>query len=437
MKQLKRRDFIKTSTAVSSFSILPSGLLANSPNGRICSAHIGTGGKGRVDTISLVAHERVQPVGFCDVDSNRGQAKSWLSEHSSAKFFQDYREMLATLGDKVDIVSISTPDHTHYPATMAAMKMGKHVYTQKPLTHKLAEARELATFAADKKLTTQMGIQNQSRAPYRFTRHHIKSGIIGKIKKVYVWSFKNWGYDGKRFTEKSAIPDSLDWNLWLGTAPKTHFTDKVYHPGQWRKFLDYGCGTLGDMGIHIFDTPFKSLDLSDPLWVEAECRAPNGFGHAEQNKVSYGFAPTKYTTGDFTFTWWDGAGAPRHDKNPDLKLPKGEKLPKQGALYVGEGGRMVLPHCGMPTFYPKSVASELDTKEFKSVNHYTQFLDAIEGKDKTLAGFDYAGPLAESLCLGVVACQFPGRRLEWDAKKMHFTNHAAANPLLEGKYRKF
>ena len=180
MKQLKRRDFIKTSTAVSSFSILPSGLLANSPNGRICSAHIGTGGKGRVDTISLVAHERVQAVGFCDVDSNRGQAKSWLSEHSSAKFFQDYREMLATLGDKVDIVSISTPDHTHYPATMAAMKLGKHVYTQKPLTHKLAEARELATFAADKKLTTQMGIQNQSRAPYRFTRHHIKSGIIGK-----------------------------------------------------------------------------------------------------------------------------------------------------------------------------------------------------------------------------------------------------------------
>ena len=141
-----------------------------------------------------------------------------------------------------------------------------------------------------------MGIQNQSRAAYRFTRHHIKAGIIGKIKKVYVWSFKNWGYDGKPFAEKSVVPESLDWNLWLGTAPVRHFTEKVYHPGQWRKILDFGCGTLGDMGIHIFDTLFKSLDLKDPLWVEAECRAPNGFGHAETNKVHYGFAPTKYTT---------------------------------------------------------------------------------------------------------------------------------------------
>jgi len=165
MKNTTRRSFLQSSGAVGSFLILPSGLRANSPNGRICTAHIGTGGKGRVDTISLVAHERVQAIGFCDVDRKRGQADSWLSEHKSARFFQDYREMLATLGDKVDVVSISTPDHTHYPATMDAMKLGKHVYTQKPLTHKLAEARELAAFAAEKKLTSQMGIQNQSRAP--------------------------------------------------------------------------------------------------------------------------------------------------------------------------------------------------------------------------------------------------------------------------------
>ena len=440
MNKLSRRNFVKTSAAVSSFFVLPSGLRANSPNSRVCTAHIGTGGKGRVDTGELVKHERVQAVGFCDVDRERGMIDSWLSKHKSAKFFQDYREMLATLGDKVDVVSISTPDHTHYPATMAAMKLGKHVFTQKPLTHKLSEARELAEFAAEKKLTTQMGIQNQSRAAYRFTRHHIKAGIIGKIKKVYVWSFKNWGYDGKPFSEKSVVPQSLDWNLWLGTAPVRHFTEKVYHPGQWRKILDFGCGTLGDMGIHIFDTPFKSLDLIDPLWVEAECRAPNGFGHAETNKVHYGFAPTKYTTDNFTFTWWDGEGAPRYNGNPDLQLPNGGKLPRQGALYVGEAGRMVLPHGDgypIPTFYPDSVMNGVNKKEFSDVNHYTQFLDAIEGKDKTLAGFDYAGPLAESLCLGVVACQFPGKRLQWDAKKMHITNLAAANPMLEGKYRKF
>ena len=437
MKNSTRRSFIKTSAAVGSFFVLPSGLLSKSPNSRLCSAHIGTGGKGRTDTTQLANHERVQVLGLCDVDRNRGQADAYLKKHTSAKFWQDYREMLAELGDKIDVVSVSTPDHTHYPATMAAMELGKHVYTQKPLTHKLAEARQLAEFAAEKKLTTQMGIQNQSRAPYRLTRHYIKEGIIGKVSKVYVWSFKNWGYDGKPHTEASPIPESLDWNLWLGTAPERPFVNKVYHPGQWRKILDYGCGTLGDMGIHIFDTPFKSLDLTDPLWVEAECRAPNGYGHAEQNKVHYGFKPTQYTTDKFTFTWWDGEGAPRHDGNPDLILPNGDKLPKQGALYVGEGGRMVLPHCGMPTFYPDTIMDQVDQKAFAGVNHYTQFLDAIEGNDKTLAGFDYAGPLAEALCLGVVACQFPGKRLNWNSKKMKVTNLAAANPLLEGKYRKF
>lgn len=437
MNTTTRRDFLKTSVAVSSFFVLPSGLLSKSPNSRICTAHIGTGGKGRTDTTQLANHERVQVLGLCDVDRKRGQAESYLKRFTSAKFYQDYREMLAALDDKIDVVSVSTPDHTHYPATMAAMELGKHVYTQKPLTHKLAEARHLAEFAAEKGLTTQMGIQNQSKGAYRFTRHHIKEGIIGKVSKVYVWSFKNWGYDGKPYTEASPIPESLDWNLWLGSAPERAFVNKVYHPGQWRKILDFGCGTLGDMGIHIFDTPFKSLDLTDPLWVEAECRAPNGFGHAEQNKVRYGFKPTKYTTDNFTFTWWDGSGAPRHDNNPDLILPNGDKLPKQGALYVGENGRMVLPHCSMPTFYPASVLKDVSKTKFESVNHYTQFLDAIEGKDKALAGFDYAGPLAEALCLGVVACQFPGKRLKWNSRKMKVTNLAAANPLLEGKYRKF
>jgi predicted dehydrogenase len=437
MKNTTRRDFLKTSAAVGSFFILPSGLLANSPNGRLCTAHIGTGGKGRVDTAGIAKHKHVQVLGLCDVDRERGQANAWLKRFTSAKFYPDYREMLAALDDKIDVVSISTPDHTHYPATMAAMERGKHVYTQKPLTHKLAEARHLAKFAAEKKLTSQMGIQNQSREAYRLTRHYIKESVLGKVSKVYVWSFKNWGYDGKPYAEKSPVPKSLDWNLWLGSAPVRPFVNKVYHPGQWRKILDFGCGTLGDMGIHIFDTPFKSLDLSEPLWVEAECRAPNDFGHAEQNKVHYGFAPTKYTTDDFTFTWWDGEGAPRHNGNPDLKLPNGDKLPTQGALFVGEAGRMVLPHCKMPTFYPESVLKNVTKPDIRGVDHYTQFLDAIEGKDKTLAGFDYAGPLAEALCLGVVACQFPDKRLKWNSKEMRVTNRDEANLLLEGKYRKF
>ena len=201
------------------------------------------------------------------------------------------------------------------------------------------------------------------------------------------------------------------------------------------RILDFGCGTLGDMGIHIFDTPFKSLDLTDPLWVEAECRTPNGFGHAETNKVHYGFAPTKYTTDNFTFTWWDGAGAPRHNGNPDLQLPNGDKLPKQGALYVGEAGRMVLPHCSMPTFYPDSVLDGVDKKGFQNVNHYTQFLNAIQGKDKTLAGFDYAGPLTDVVLLGAVALR-TGKKIRWDGPNRKATNAPEADKYIKPAFRK-
>ena len=437
MKNNTRREFIKSSAAVSSFFILPSGLRGKSPNGKICTAHIGTGGKGRIDTAYLAKHDNVQVIGLCDVDYQHGKIDTWSKQFTSATAFQDYREMLAQLDDKIDAVSISTPDHTHYPATMDAMERGKHIYLQKPLTHKLSEARHLAKFAKEKGLTTQMGIQNQSRTPYRLTRHYIQEGILGKISKVYVWSFKTWGYDGEPFKEKSEVPESLDWNLWLGTAPVHSFADKGYHPGQWRKLLDFGCGTLGDMGIHIFDTPFKALDLKDPKWVKAQCREPNGFGHAEKNMVKYGFAPTQYTTDDFTFTWWDGADAPRHKNNPDLILPNGDELPTQGAVFVGENGRMVLPHCSMPTFYPESVLKNIPKPEFENIDHYTQFLDAIEGRDTTQAGFDYSGPLGEALCLGVVACQFPGKRLNWNAKKMKVTNLPGANSHLEGNYRKF
>ncbi|MEM9280949.1 MAG: Gfo/Idh/MocA family oxidoreductase [Verrucomicrobiota bacterium] len=437
MKRPTRREAIKSTVAWGGLLILPSGLRANSPNSKICTAHIGIGGKGNTDTRSIGEHEHVEVIGLCDVDAKRGNLEEKLAQYSNATFYQDYREMLAELGDKVDAVSISTPDHTHYPATLAAMELGKHVYTQKPLTHKLSEARHLTELAKEKRLATQMGIQNQSSLAYRLTRQWVQDGLLGKISRVYVWSHKNWGYDGAPFPEEDPIPESLDWNLWLGTAPERAFVEKVFHPGKWRKYLDYGCGTLGDMGIHIFDTPVKSLGLRDPLWVEAECRQPNGFGFPEQNMMRYGFGPTPFTSDDFTFTWWDGAESPRHRNHPDLVLPEGEELPQQGAVFVGEAGRMVLPHCNAPKFYPRSILENAVKPDLGPVSHYTQWLDAIEGKGETTAGFDYAGPLAEMLCLGVVAGNFPGKRLEWDAKTMTVTNLEEANPLLHGDYRSF
>ncbi len=437
MKNPSRRDVVKSAAAAGSLLILPSGLRGNSPNGKICTAHVGVGGMGNSDFGSITSHPNVQVVGLCDVDPVHGKVEEKLSKHKDAQYFADYREMLAELGDKVDAVSVSTPDHTHYPATKLAMEMGKHVYTQKPLTHKLAEARHLTELAREKDLVTQMGIQVHSSVAYRLTRQWVQEGIIGKVSKVYVWSGKSWGYDGPAFDRVDPVPDQLNWNLWLGTASERDYVDRAYHPGKWRKLVDFGCGTLGDMGIHIFDTPVKALGLKDPDWVEAECREPNGIGFPEQNMMRYGFSGTDYTTDDFTFTWWDGAGAPRSGENPDLVLPEGQTLPSQGAMFVGEAGRMLLPHVGAPKFFPRSILEGAKKPDVKAANHYHQWLDAIEGKDETSAGFDYAGPLSEMLCLGVIAGNFPGKRLNWDAKNMKVTNLEAANPLITGTYRDF
>ena len=191
------------------------------------------------------------------------------------------------------------------------------------------------------------------------------------------------------------------------------------------------------MGVHIFDTPFKALGLKAAKWVEVDCRPPTGLGHPEENKVHYGFEPTKYTTSDFTFTWWDGWSAPPLEGVADLELPAEEKLPNQGAMFVGEGGRMLLPHVSAPKFYPSSLREKLVKPDIEGTNHYHQFVDAILGKAETTANFDYSAPLVEALLLGTVAARFPGQRLEWNARKMQVTNLDEANPYLNGEYREY
>ena len=213
---ITRRRFIKSTTAVAGYHLLPSGLLAKAPNSKLCTAHIGLGSRGKGDLSQIAAHDRSEVVGLCDVDLKQHNNKL-KTTCPNAKFYQDYREMLSDLGDRVDAVVISTPDHTHFHATMAAMNLGKHVYTQKPLTHTIAEARLLKQTAQAKGLVTQMGIQNQSSLFYRVARDHIQQGVIGKVSKVYVWSFKNWGYDGVPYTGSDPIPAGLNWRS--GSSP--------------------------------------------------------------------------------------------------------------------------------------------------------------------------------------------------------------------------
>ena len=238
---------------------------------------------------------------------------------------------------------------------------------------------------------------------------------------------------GSNSKKTGNAPETLKWDLWLGTAAKREYVAGVYHPGQWRKLVDFGTGTLGDMGVHIFDTPFTALKLTSPAWVKTDCRPPTGVGHPTQNRVEYEFPGTEFTTKTLSWKWYDGRFAP--PSAASIGLPEEFKLPRQGALFVGEGGVMLLPHIGEAKLYPEEKFKDYQRPDVQNGNHYHEWVDACMGIGKTSIGFDLGGRLTESLLLGVVANRFPGKRLEWNAEKMEVTNLEEANSLIMRDYR--
>ena len=447
---MKKRDFLKSSVALASATIIPSPLLiSTSPKKTILrTAHIGVGGMGASDLESISSHKSVQVVALCDVDKN--SLDDAQKKFPDAKAFKDYRIMLSEMSESIDAVVVSTPDHSHAPASILAMEMNKPVYCQKPLTHFVSEARAMKKIAEEKKLVTQMGIQVHSFYDYKLATVLIQAGIIGKVHKVRAWSPKNWGYDGPEPKGKDDIPKNLDWNLWLGTSPDRPYKDKYYHPSNWRKLVDYGCGTLGDMGVHIFDTPYNALALDVPLTIKNKCRKPNGYGFPVNNSVEYTFPGTPYTANTLTWIWSDGPGAPASNK--DLKLPKRDKLPLQGAMFIGEKGRLLLPHfMERPRLIINNEYKEIDIKKYDpndllgntendyerdAPKHYHQFVDACLGKDKVSAPFSYSSRLTETILLGVIAGRFPNKTLHWNNEKAKFQEEEA-NQYLTGNYRDF
>jgi predicted dehydrogenase len=391
---------------------------------------------GGADLGSIASHGQVEVAALCDVDLARLQGAQM--RHPRARPYRDYREMLSELGERLDAVVVSTPDHTHAPAAMLALQHGKPVYCQKPLTHQVFEARQLRLLAEQKDLPTQMGIQVHASAPYRRAVKMIQSGVIGPVSRVFAWSNKNWGYDGGPFTQTGNPPETLDWNLWLGTVAERPYVPSVYHPGNWRKLIDFGTGTLGDMGVHIFDTPYAALELTAPRWARTTCRVPTHIGHPERNVVEYEFPGTRHTTDSLLWTWFDGDWAP--PQLADLELPSAWKvsslkLPGQGSLFVGEEGLMLLPHVGEPMLFPEEKFVDVSRPDVEDGNHYHEWVNACLGEGTTNASFSYAGPLTEALLLGVVANRFPESKLEWDAENLRVTNLAEANQLLRREAR--
>ncbi len=310
---------------------------------------------------------------------------------------------------------------------------GLNVYTQKPLTQTIYEARQVAGVVREKKLITQMGIQLHSSAIHRTIAATIQAGAIGKVKEVHSWSGKHWGDRNPRPERNDPVPAGLNWDAWLGVADARSFIDGYYHPGEWRKRLDFGTGTFGDMGCHILDPVFMSLALTSPRSVRSGGGAPNADNWGLDSQVDYTFPGTKHTTETFVLHWYDG------DRRPpaEIKALIGKRgLQDQGSIYIGTEGILYAPYFADPVLLPAEKFSGDAIKKQDGADHYIQFVEACRGNGKTSAPFDYAGPLTESVLLGCLATRFPKTTLEWDAAKVAVTNVEEANRFVRRRYRK-
>lgn len=426
-----RRQFLKSSAvAAAGLTILPQGLRGESPNGKLRLGAVGVGGMGAASLKAIASHSKVEVVALCDVDSDRlGKAASL---HPKAKTFRDWRKMYEAVGDSLDAVNVATPDHTHAPASVAAMNLGKHVYCQKPLTHDVFEARQMNLIAAKQKVVTQMGTQGHSGSVYRTAVATIRAGAIGKVKEVHSWSYKTWGYTGPP-PKPSPVPETLAWDLWIGTAPFRPYSKGQYHPADWRRWFDFGCGTMGDMGIHILDPVATALELGPPRTILSFSPEPPAESFGTKNKVEYAFdTSSERTTNGFKLTWYDGDWMPESED-----WPLGDAvLPRQGSMFVGEKGYLLLPHVQTPVLLPQAEFADYKLPTQPDGNHYHLWVDACLGGMPTTAGFGYAGPLTEILLLGVIANRLPTQKLEWDARALRIPNFADADALLKRRYRR-
>src|SRR5580704_16271250 len=303
------------------------------PSETVLHASFGASGMAESDILSLTASKNLKLVAVAEVDQSK--LEKIKKRFPDCRIYDDFRVLLDKEKD-LNSVNVSTPDHMHGSIAMSAMQRGLNVYGQKPLTQTIHEARRLTEVAAQKKLTTQMGIQIHSARKHKLVVKLIQDGVIGKVKVVHSWSGKSWGDTNPKPDKNDPIPAGFDWDLWLGVASERPFIGgEYYHPGNWRKRLDFGTGTFGDMGCHILDPVFTALALTAPKSLLSEGGAPNADNWGLNSKVRYMFPGTKYTTDPVTLTWYDG------NKRPPAEVKKllGERnFSDQGSLYIGTEG---------------------------------------------------------------------------------------------------
>ncbi len=447
--ELSRRNFMRGAATAAALAIVPqhvsAGQTKRPSSEKLSIACIGVGDQGTRDMQSFLGKPDVQIVAICDVDSeNRERARHIVNNkygNQDCAVYNDFREMLERQKN-IDAVLVVTPDHSHALVSATAMKMGKHVYCQKPLTHTVFEARKLAETARKCKVATQLGTVNQASEDSRVLREWIWDGAIGPVREVHNWSNRPiWPQDIDRPQEKPPVPANLDWDLWLGPAPYRPY-HPAYLPLVWRGWWDFGTGALGDMGCYSFDTIFRVLKLASPKSVEASCSAyaPKMWAKLELNKETYPRASlirwefdARENMPPATITWYDGGLLP----------PKPDELDQQdlgieGLLFIGEKGKILCDFSGgQPRLIPepKMRAYKRPPKTIaRSIGHHEEWLAACKGGEPAGANFEFSGPVTEALLLGNVALRIR-KKLFWDAPSLSVVNAPEANQYLHFRYR--
>ena len=440
-RKISRREFLGSAAATAAFTIVPRHVLGGAghvpPSEKLNIAGIGVGGQGASD-LGNVSSQNI--VALCDVDWRH--AAGTFNRYPNARKYRDFRKMLDKEDKNVDAVVVATPDHVHAPASMAAIRRGKHVYCEKPLTHSVYEARKVAEAARAHKVATQMGNQGQASERTRLICEYIWDGAIGPVREVHVWTDRPlrglnsvyWPQGVDRPTETPPVPDTLDWDLWVGPAPFRPY-NPAYLPFKWRGWWDFGTGALGDIGCHALDPVFRALKLGYPVSVEAVSTLVNNETYAVASVVHYRF-PARGDMPAVKLTWYDGGMRP---PRPD-ELEDNRQIGTNGALFIGDKGKMLgerlIPESRMREYgKPPQLLP-------RSPGHHQEWIDACKGGKPAGSNFpEHAGLLAEVVLLGNVALRpemkekMNRTRLLWDGPNLKITNIPEANRFLKREYR--
>lgn len=405
-----------------------------SPNNRLNVACVGVGGQGESAVKGMKGENFVA---FCDVDDSR--AAKTFQEFPNVPRFRDYRAMFDKLGNTIDAVTISTPDHMHYPIAVAALQLGKHVFVEKPLTHTVWEARQLDRLAREKKVATQMGNQGHANEGTRILREWVQAGVLGEVREMHSWTDRPIWPQGVKAPDHSErvppVPRDLDWDLWLGVAAEREY-DPAYLPFYWRGYWDFGTGALGDMGCHVMDGAYWALDLGAPTWVEAISGKKTSISPPQSSMVTYHF-PARGSMPALKWTWYDGGLQPIPPHDFELDRP----LPESGTLILGSKANVVADtYYGSVRIAPETrmreLAPSLPPKTIPRVEggHFAEWIRACKGGAPAGSNFEYSTRLTEVVLLSNVAIR-AGRGIAWDAPNLQITNLPAANQFVSKHYR--